>query len=154
MSRRISDYDLAVFRRSHGEPNFPLPPKPRKKQRNEEARIQAQVIAWWAAKHREYELPLELLFHVPNGGWRDLIGAAILKRQGQRNGVCDLMLSVARGPYHGLFVEMKQPTGVVSGAQQDFIAAVNRQGYCARVCWSYDQAVALIAGYLEGKEIL
>ena len=55
-----------------------------------------------------------LLFHIPNGGRRDTAEAANLKKQGVKPGVPDLFLPVARGGYHGLFIEMKRRDGVAA----------------------------------------
>ena len=50
---------------------------------------------------------LEMLLHIPNGGKRNKLEAIRLKREGVRAGVPDLFLPVARGKYHGMFVELK-----------------------------------------------
>ena len=71
-----------------------------------EATEQEQVMLWCsyiAIRHPE----LNLLYHVPNGGSRNEIEAANLKRQGVKAGVPDLALPVARKGYHGLYIEMK-----------------------------------------------
>lgn len=150
---RMSDYDLAVYRRAHGEPDLPLPPK-RKKRDNEESRTQMALCRWWAVAHKGFGVPEQMLFAVPNGGRRDVIGAAILKKEGQRNGVSDLMLAVARGKFHGLFLELKTATGRLSPAQHGFIAGATMQGYAAYTCYSYDDAVILITNYLTKPEEL
>ncbi len=142
----MTDRDLILFRNKHGE-DLPVPPK-RKPRDNEESRIQMAVIRWWSAKHREFGVPEQLLFAIPNGGRRDVIGAAILKKEGQRNGVSDLMLAVPRAQFHGLFLELKTSTGVLSIAQTGFLADVSTQGYASFACYDYDSAVKLIENYL------
>lgn len=144
---RMSDHELALWRRKHGEPDLPVPPK-RKPRDNEESRIQMAVIRWWAARHSDFGIIETLLFAVPNGGRRDVIGAAILKKEGQRNGVSDLVLAVPRAQYHGLYLELKTQKGVLSSAQIEFLAAVSQQGYAAFACYSYDSAIKLIVDYL------
>ena len=47
------------------------------------------------------------VYHIPNGGTRNKIEAANLKRQGVKSGVPDLCFPLARGKYHGLYIEMK-----------------------------------------------
>ncbi len=143
---RMSDHQLAVWRNAHGE-NVPVPPKPKKRD-NEESRIQMSVIRWWAVSHKTFGVPEQLLFAIPNGGRRDVIGAAILKKEGQRNGVSDLMLAVPRAQFHGLFLELKIATGKCSPAQHQFLADASGQGYAAFAAYSYDEAVALIEKYL------
>ncbi len=44
---------------------------------------------------------------MPNGGKRDKATAAVLKRQGVKAGVPDIMLPAARAGYHGLYIELK-----------------------------------------------
>lgn len=150
---RLTDYDLAVYRRRNGEPDLPLPPKPRKSQRREESRIQCALLVWWSTACRDFQVWEGCLFSIPNGGWRDPVGAAILKREGQRNGVSDLFLMVARGPYHGLFLEMKTPAGKPSADQHRFLAEAARQKYAAFCSYGFDAAVKTITGYLNGEDI-
>lgn len=150
---RLTDYDLAVYRRAHGEPDLPLPPK-RKKRDNEESRMQMALIRWWGAARKGFGVPEQMLFAVPNGGRRDVIGASILKKEGQRNGVSDLMLAVPRGKYHGLFLELKTAKGVLSPAQNQFLADASAQGYAAYACHSFDDAVRIITLYLTKPEEL
>ena len=64
-----------------------------------EAQEQAAVIQWCDIRR----IPV---FHVPNGGSRDKREAANLKRQGVRAGVPDLVVPVARGGHHSLFLSL------------------------------------------------
>lgn len=71
-----------------------------------EATEQERVISWCgynADRHPE----LKLIYHIPNGGSRNELEAANLKRQGVKAGVPDLTLPVALNGYHGLYIEMK-----------------------------------------------
>ena len=45
--------------------------------------------------------------HIPNEGKRSTAYGARMKRIGLRSGFPDLFFPVARGGFHGLFVEMK-----------------------------------------------
>lgn len=109
---------------------------------------QATLFSWAAMKHGKWP-ELELLFHIPNGGSRGKVEAARFKAEGVKAGVPDLFLPVARGPYHGLFIEMKrQKGGRVSEAQKAWIAALIAQGYRAEVCHGWREAAALIEYYL------
>lgn len=96
---------------------------------------------------------LRLMFHVPNGGSRNLIEAKNLKKMGVRAGVPDIFLPVARGGFHGLFIEMKRADGGrLSGSQAEYIQKLRMQGYQAVVCKGFDSAVSVITAYLEGEE--
>ena len=145
---RMSDHDLAVWRNKHGE-DIPVPPKPKKRD-NEESRAQASVIVWWHHTCHGFGLPECALFSIPNGGWRSVVTAAILKREGLRRGVSDLFLMVPRSNLSGCFVEMKKEKGVVSDEQRDFISAAGALGYATNVCYSAEQAITVIKRYLNG----
>ncbi len=149
MAKRFSDRDLAILRNKMGE-NIPVP-KERKKRTNEEAQIQGAVIVWWRHACRSFDVPESLLFAIPNGGWRDMRTAVALKREGVRKGTSDLFLAVARRGIPGLFIEMKRPGGEVQPEQKEFMAAASKQGYDARLCYSFDEAVATITSYLSVK---
>lgn len=94
---------------------------------------------------------LELMYHVPNEGKRTKREGARLRRLGLRRGVSDICLPVARGGYHGLYIELKALDGKPTTEQQEFITAVCEQGYCGRVCYGGDAAVNLIIEYLNLK---
>ena len=94
---------------------------------------------------------LKLLFHIPNGGSRNRIEAANLKRQGVKPGVPDLCLPVARGGYHGLYIEMKYGTNKTTSYQDEWIADLTEQGYKVSVCYGFYEAAELIEQYLKGK---
>ena len=66
-----------------------------------------EALFRWAAFVRGRFPEIDLLYHIPNGGSRNRLEAANLKRQGVKSGVPDLCLPVARGKYHGLYIEMK-----------------------------------------------
>ena len=71
-----------------------------------EAGAQETLFNWAQYRYARYP-ELELLYHIPNGGKRDACTAVNLKRQGVKAGVPDLHLPVARGGYHGLYIELK-----------------------------------------------
>lgn len=114
-----------------------------------EAKHQENVIEWSQNPRIRAKYPgIELLFHVTNGGSRNKIEAAHLKRQGVKPGVPDLFLPVARGRYHGLFIEMKTDTGRASDAKNDWIERLNAEGYFAEVCHGWESAVRVLERYL------
>ena len=68
---------------------------------------------------------LGMLFHIPNGGNRNIITAKKLKAEGVKKGVPDLCLPIPRGEHHGLFVELKkQKGGTTSPEQKAWIGAL------------------------------
>ena len=114
---------------------------------------QATLFSWAAMKRGKWP-ELELLFHIPNGGSRGKAEAARFKAEGVKAGVPDLFLPVARGPYHGLFIEMKrQKGGKVSDAQKAWILDLIDQGYLAVVCYGCKDAAELIEDYLDERGV-
>lgn len=113
-----------------------------------EAAIQAQLFRWVDLVSNYYP-ELRLLFHIPNGGSRNAVEAAHLKQQGVRAGVPDLCLPVARGKYHGLYIEMKYGKNKPTPIQQKWIDDLKQQGYAVSVCWGFDAARAELEKYLQ-----
>jgi len=112
---------------------------------------QMAVFQWCAFNHERYPV-LRRMFAIPNGGGRSAREGGRLKAEGVKRGVCDIMLPVPSGSYHGLFIEMKRRNGVPSNVnkdQKDFIEFVKSQGYCAEVAFGWEQAVRILESYLS-----
>ena len=108
----------------------------------------------WAAYNRVKYPELELMYHVPNGGGRNLIEAAHLKAQGVKPGVPDICLPVPNIKYTALYIELKRRKGgKVSEDQRGWITALNRVGCRAVVCHGWDEAREEIERYLGGCRI-
>ena len=127
--------------------------RPPARRKQHEAAAQTQLFQW--AKLMERQCPeLALLHHIPNGGSRKggAIEGAHLKAQGVRAGLPDLCLPVARGGYHGLYLELKAPGGRLQDTQRKWIDALTAQGYRAEVCYGFDEARSSIEKYLKGMQ--
>ena len=112
------------------------------------------LLMQWAAYNRGKYPELGMLHHIPNGGSRNRIEAARLKAQGVCPGVPDLCLPVARGGFHGLYIELKrQRGGRLSGDQRAWLEALNRNGYRAVRCDGWEEATQVIAQYLNGEKV-
>lgn len=60
-------------------------------------------------------------------------------------------LPVARGQYHGLYIELKrQRGGRTSDHQSEWLDALSAQGYKAALCYGWEQAAGTIIEYLTG----
>lgn len=105
----------------------------------------------WAALNLGRWPELELMHHIPNGGKRSKSEAARFKAMGVKRGVSDIFLPVARGGYHGLYIELKAKDGKVEKEQREWIDAVRKQGYCGAVCFGGNLAAELLSAYLKGE---
>lgn len=126
------------------------PERVRKKPTQHEANEQ-EALFRWAAFVRGRFPEIDLLYHIPNGGSRNRIEAANLKRQGVKAGVPDLCLPVARGAFHGLYIEMKAGKNTTTEKQDGWISALRVQGYAAEVCYGWERAAEVITKYFEGR---
>jgi hypothetical protein len=108
-----------------------------------------------------YAVPcLALLFHIPNGGARgdnarsNAIRGAAMKAEGVKAGVYDLFLPVARGGWHGLFIEMKKPGEKIKkkSDQEQFGFDVQAQGFGACECDSWRQCVNVLKQYINYEQ--
>lgn len=110
--------------------------------------LQCAVIQW-ARMNRVKHPALRLLFAIPNGGWRDIRTAARLKAEGVMPGVPDLCLPVARDPYIGLWIELKngkdkKPTK----AQLAVHEMLRDEGHEVVVAHDFAEAIRAIEEYL------
>lgn len=98
-----------------------------------------------------------MLYAIPNGGKRSISTAARLKATGVKAGFPDIGLAVARGGFHGLFIEMKKPKsdkyqkGSTRAKQTDWHANLRTCGYYVEVCYGWIDAIATVHAYLEWK---
>lgn len=111
-----------------------------------------QWLMRWAKMEMGAHPELRLLYHVPNEGKRGRIGGARAVAEGLRSGVPDLCLPVARGGYHGLYIELKrQEGGRLTPAQTQWINDLQEQGYRAVMCKGFGEASEKILAYLRGE---
>lgn len=114
-----------------------------------ESEEQKALIRWWSIQYPQWEL---LLFHIPNGGLRNLKTAVRLKSEGVKAGVADLFLAIANKDYHGLFIEMKRQHGnCQTELQKKFQKAVEIQGYEYFLARGWIEARDKILKYLLNK---
>ena len=89
------------------------------------------------------------VFAIPNGGLRSKTTAAKLKAEGVSPGVPDLFVPVARGRYHGLFIEMKFGKNRPTEAQRGWLSLLGRNGYAAICCHGSSEAIDAIDAYMR-----
>lgn len=111
-----------------------------------------QALFDWARAECGRWPELKLMYHVPNEGKRSAATGRKLRAEGLRAGVPDVVLPVARGGQHGLYIEMKRTQGGrVSPAQAEWIEALAAQGYRAVICRGLDAARREILRYLNDE---
>lgn len=113
-----------------------------------EAAEQETVFRWAELNKAKYP-ELELMFHIPNGGSRNKLEAANLKRQGVKAGVPDICLPVPKGKYHGLYIELKYGKNKLSISQSIWLGKLTEQGYMAVCVYGWEKAVEVILNYLR-----
>lgn len=114
--------------------------------RSPEHDIQAAYFDW-ARMHPE----ARRAYAIPNGGKRNLITAARLKKEGTRAGVLDLCLPIPRGGAAGLYIEFKAGRNTLSAEQAEEASALVRDGYAVAVCWATLDAIEVTKNYLAGE---
>lgn len=104
-----------------------------------------QEIHLAVANHlRVRGVPGLVWFHVPNGGRRSKVEAAIFKAMGVRAGVSDFIL-VHQGKVFAL--ELKAPGGRLSESQMAFISDIDRAGAFTAVPEGLDAALATLESW-------
>lgn len=119
---------------------------------NKESLEQQSLFKWAAFASGKYP-ELDLMYHIPNEGKRSKAAGAKLKAEGLKSGVPDICLPVARGKYHGLYIEMKREhSGTATDNQEEWIENLIKQEYFAIVCHGWEAAQKVIISYLELKK--
>ncbi len=91
-----------------------------------------------------------LIFAIPNGGFRNIIEASRLKKEGVRAGIPDLFLAVPNCGFSGLFLELKNgKKGKISKSQDYWLKTLSNKGYQIVIAYSLDEAIKAISDYLN-----
>ena len=112
-----------------------------------ESKLQTTCVKWFRLQYPNY-----LLFAIPNGGARDLITGAIMKREGVVPGVPDLFLAHATFESYGLFIEMKSDKGKLSPNQIYVRSKLELAGYHVEICNSFESFKSVIENYLTNPK--
>lgn len=85
--------------------------------------------------------------HTANEGKRSASYGAKLKRMGLRPGFPDLLITRARGGFHGFAIEMKYGKNKPTEAQYKWLLTLKQEGYATAICYSAKEAIDLIERY-------
>ena len=108
---------------------------------------QCATVKWFKWAYPDMD---GLLYAIPNGGKRGIAEAKRLKAEGVVAGMPDLHLAYPTAQHPGLYIEMKTSIGTVSPRQKVIMSKLTEVGYRTQVCRSFDEAKAVIEGYLLG----
>ncbi len=125
--------------------------------RHLEFEIQKAIFKWANLNLKKYP-ELELLNSSGNGlKLKNSLAGYRAKSAGMKRGYPDLFLPVARGNYHGLFIELKTKkndsmnvrNGSLTKEQKEWLEKLNIQGYCAKVGYGLEETIEIIEAYLN-----
>lgn len=119
-----------------------------KKKDNPEHRIQAEYFKILALNEAEFPY-LKFIHAIPNGGQRNIIVAAKMKREGTKRGVPDINIPIANTWFHGCYLETKSAKGTLTKEQKEFMNFLYNHGYECAVCRSVEELVDATELYLN-----
>lgn len=113
-----------------------------------EAAIQAKCFQWF---HNSHEHLRGLLYHVPNGEYRDKITATKLKAMGVVPGIPDMVFHYNSNTY---FFEFKKPkSGKASENQKKIHEKLEEQGFAVWIIEDFYRFKDVIFSLIESKPI-
>ena len=124
--------------------------RPQRKAVQHESGVQQSIFEWARLNTNKYP-ELRLMYSSANGGRRDLITAARLKREGVLAGVSDIHLPVPKGKYHSLWIELKIGNNKPTDKQKWWINEMTQYGHYACVTYGFDETIKIIEWYLNQK---
>lgn len=121
-----------------------------------ESKIQHTCVCWF---RHTFPKVGNLLFSVPNGGWRGGRAGASMVYEGQVKGVSDLILLCPSGGKSALCIEMKVPkrkgssAGTQSDAQKEWQKLVETYGSTYVVCHGLMEFIKAVCVYLRADPV-
>lgn len=112
--------------------------------KNPESNLQIACVKWFRLQY-----PQRIIAAIPNGGKRGIITASIMKAEGVLAGMPDLIIPEPCEDFHGMFIEMKTPTGTTSPHQKEILRRLNNSGYAVFVCRSFEDFQAAVNKYFQ-----
>lgn len=110
---------------------------------------QKALVAWFNKQYYDLRDFLNC-FQTGSENWGEKKGK-IMKDMGVKKDYPDLILLIARGGYHGLFVEVKKPDGKLTKTQKVRHEELRYQGYKVETCYGWEQGAQIINSYLQNK---
>ena len=113
-----------------------------------ESQIQKGFVRWFRGRYAEIA---PLFFAVSNGGIRNAWTAKIMKDEGVRAGVSDLILLIPKHGDAGLLIETKKPDGKQSESQKEFERLATKFKYLYVIVRNQEDFERLMMWYIENK---
>lgn len=116
-----------------------------------EFQMQVALFNWAELFMRKYP-PLKWMKGSMNGVQLTKAQAGKAKAAGMKKGEHDITLTVSRGGYAGLSIELKSGANKPTKEQLEYGEWLIQQGWRVEYCWDHwDKAAAIIQDYLDGK---
>lgn len=115
-----------------------------------EFQMQCALMNWAALFSQKYP-DLRWLRGSMNGVKLTTAQAGKAKAAGMKKGEHDVTLTVRRGKYNGLSIELKHGDNTPTKEQLDYGEWLESQGWFVTYCWDWQDAAGIIQKYLEGK---
>ena len=110
----------------------------------EESNTQLECIYWF-----DLAYPKKLRYAIPNGGFRNAIEAARMKREGILSGIPDICIPESNKSFNGLYIEMKSKKGKLRPNQIEIMARLQKNGYCVQTCYNFDEFKETVDKYFK-----
>lgn len=112
--------------------------------KSKEAITQTACVNWFRYEFSEY-----LIYSIPNGGSRNVIEAANLKRQGVLAGIPDIHIPVAKKGFNSLYIELKAGKNKTTSNQNEIIEKLRNLNNKVEICYSFDDFYKIVTDYLN-----
>lgn len=85
---------------------------------------------------------------IPNAAKRSYKLAAMLKAEGMRKGMLDVLFLVSRKGFAGLAIEFKKVGGKLTPEQLEYIDLLQKENWLVMVLTDAEEAIRLVKNYL------
>ncbi len=109
--------------------------------------IQSAFFAWVRLAEKMHPV-LKLMFAVPNAGKRSFKTAAMMKAEGLRKGVLDVIFPVSRNGFIGLAIEFKKPDEKMTAEQEDYADMLIKENWLVVVMTDQEAAIKVVKNYV------
>jgi hypothetical protein len=115
-----------------------------------EQQLHRAILQWagYCITYQGWPLYPHFIFHVPNGGARSRIEAAIFKGIGVRTGVPDLVIPIANADHGALWIELKADGRDLCAAQIEVHERLRAGAQQVCTCRSLEEARRAVLAHL------